>query len=1038
MAALQRSPSGSSLGAVKEVKPWEDCSSIMLRYPGMRGKLLEDKARAQYVKTTNLSKEFFGPHQERLLVRHPLNRRAVKENVEVLKATIRHKGFSSYRRSEIMSIGHPTDPSVELILAGAHAVDAIYELADHEADNEQVLATLRGGLKLTQLHPGTPTDVIEYFKNEANWLNSKAGLGLGRTFAEIIADSGKCFKHWEANPFEQHRAGMTTQEKEHSLWSHHEQLFVGTATNPHMLKKAIEVHKLLAEQGLTAKFEEYVSDACCHSKIKKNDDVIANCAGIAKDLREFGVEGLFLHVLRFAIPTTDDIPYLIEKRKEQALVKSHLLKDFDGVADPPKVAAGSSGTRPRNILQDLKAILTTLKENAQASSSQLRADVIDRLVGQFLTFAFFGKCEMEKLMKSRKTVSFSRYSKARSHLISLLYAYHSLDDAVPREEAEEEYSGAEDQDSSLTADGITLKSMGPTDHGTAQCRLVQEAAFIVMTKKLSDQSYPLDLGEIAKFDGSSAACSKLRRQCGPWSRSVPLFLQSFLTLEWLGDEKEEWNQSVHKFLELVGTTIWKELRGEVVMAVGKLRSALNGGLNMELIHQAHLSTQNFFPKAPGCTYEEWVQQLSRLRLGMLSAMLHDAQNELGFCEVSDEATLNRAFKVCQRFADCKDYLWANPEVALSFDLGTDSSDAKQWSDRWTYVFKGMDSSWFARLQIPSLRFKASLMDESLLVTELEAQGKKLAVLSVKAAKVEAWIEMQCAIVRQQYAAAFQAFLLPKETEAAVLQAVEKAGVGLTTQASWQVGLCYRLPMAGPTMMIFEITGKVQQLLARHYMQHPDKGLQYITSKAMVSTGIKKLSTKVYSTFELEGNSIALGIPGFLKTVPVCSIEPLKGCAIVGSFTLGEDKQQSYHIVAMPIAAQSNHTEECTPGWMVRTVGSLAETPTMDIEHTQFSVQVPGTGTSSSVLVKMSVPSLKSSAKVQPEVDLKGRPKNFLLTRLPFPGEPLLEAKDIQADIAGEQEQAAEKKRSSSEEGKEAITPLRSKRKVAKTMGHLNR
>ena len=182
------------------------------------------------------------------------------------------------------------------------------------------------------------------------------------------------------------------------------------------------------------------------------------------------------------------------------------------------------------------------------------------------------------------------------------------------------------------------------------------------------------------------------------------------------------------------------------------------------------------------------------------------------------------------------------------------------------------------------------------------------------------------------------------------------------------------PQAGPNLQVISIAGLVMEKLARYYQEMPDVGLQLVKSRAMISSGVKKLSTKLYSTMVFEtGQKLDFQIPGFVRCAPVSSIEPCRQCAVIGTFTLVADNNEKVEpkLMVMPVASQLTYGSDCTLGWMVRPLTNCAEKATMEIMTGGVEFRLPSMGADSSLAIKMCIPSLKNDVSVEPEQDRKG-------------------------------------------------------------------
>eukprot|EP00973_Karenia_brevis_P094052 12420486-Karenia_brevis.AAC.1 len=87
------------------------------------------------------------------------------------------RGFVVGARNELVGKAPEQESPYLDIIAGMHAVEACYD-ADEEAGdtNEQVQATIRGGIEVTELDWRTPSDVITYTGKKHDFKHSGGAL----------------------------------------------------------------------------------------------------------------------------------------------------------------------------------------------------------------------------------------------------------------------------------------------------------------------------------------------------------------------------------------------------------------------------------------------------------------------------------------------------------------------------------------------------------------------------------------------------------------------------------------------------------------------------------------------------------------------------------------------------------------------------------------------------------------------------------------------------------------------------------------------
>ena len=149
------------MSTVSTVGPWDDsCAVIGDRYPGLQGRGLQDRARADYVLPglENITIHFFNQLTgEPNFKRHSLNDRDQKTTRDEYVAGIKLHGLTKGGRSESIGIPdgcvvpgnnkkeEPLNVKVYLI-AGAHLVEGMYQAYREDPENRQVATSIEGGL----------------------------------------------------------------------------------------------------------------------------------------------------------------------------------------------------------------------------------------------------------------------------------------------------------------------------------------------------------------------------------------------------------------------------------------------------------------------------------------------------------------------------------------------------------------------------------------------------------------------------------------------------------------------------------------------------------------------------------------------------------------------------------------------------------------------------------------------------------------------------------------------------------------------------
>jgi len=119
-----------------------------------------------------------------------LNNRNQRNTRLKYKAIIKKEGIVVGARGEFITI--PSEKGdQELVLGGAHLIEAFYDAEEEDPENDNILATEAAGIEVTRLDRRTPADVQKFFKTTGNILNN---LGSGNSFSETyleIADMNK-------------------------------------------------------------------------------------------------------------------------------------------------------------------------------------------------------------------------------------------------------------------------------------------------------------------------------------------------------------------------------------------------------------------------------------------------------------------------------------------------------------------------------------------------------------------------------------------------------------------------------------------------------------------------------------------------------------------------------------------------------------------------------------------------------------------------------------------------------------------------------
>lgn len=164
------------------------------RYPGLSGRMLQDKVRAEWVIAENVTLKFFVGEPSKdpgaaLLSRHALNDRDQHSTRAIYREKIKEVGISKGARNEALAVplGHLCHTKLQVanvtleipaaFVGGAHLMEAAYEawFEPGSESNPQVLTSMRAGLpNVTLLDSRTPPDVLSWLKDGANLFNELA------------------------------------------------------------------------------------------------------------------------------------------------------------------------------------------------------------------------------------------------------------------------------------------------------------------------------------------------------------------------------------------------------------------------------------------------------------------------------------------------------------------------------------------------------------------------------------------------------------------------------------------------------------------------------------------------------------------------------------------------------------------------------------------------------------------------------------------------------------------------------------------------
>ena len=70
-------------------------------------------------------------------------------------------------------------------IGGMHVIEGVYDADEEEPHNEQVIATLSGGMEITELEVRTPPDVLLYFKDLQNSLTMTSAKDIIEKYCEV-------------------------------------------------------------------------------------------------------------------------------------------------------------------------------------------------------------------------------------------------------------------------------------------------------------------------------------------------------------------------------------------------------------------------------------------------------------------------------------------------------------------------------------------------------------------------------------------------------------------------------------------------------------------------------------------------------------------------------------------------------------------------------------------------------------------------------------------------------------------------------------
>ena len=139
-------------------------------------------ARAIYVVATNKHLSFVKSNGQWRFSRDFFNDRDQQDTRSKYKAIFKMKGYILGARNEVVVKATALGSDDYTIVGGAHLLEAIQDCWQEEYDsNEQVRASIDGGIKVTEIDYRSPPDIVKYFKEESNSLN---GIASKTSFIE--------------------------------------------------------------------------------------------------------------------------------------------------------------------------------------------------------------------------------------------------------------------------------------------------------------------------------------------------------------------------------------------------------------------------------------------------------------------------------------------------------------------------------------------------------------------------------------------------------------------------------------------------------------------------------------------------------------------------------------------------------------------------------------------------------------------------------------------------------------------------------------
>ena len=121
------------------------------------------------------------------------------------------EGIVPGARSEIFTVLN--EKRKDEVIGGAHLLEAMLACALKHPENQNVEASLRGGVKITRLDPRTPDDALRFFKELGNKFNR---IGAPTTLNEVYDDVEEIQVNWKS-----HRGGRE-EEDESKLAEHND------------------------------------------------------------------------------------------------------------------------------------------------------------------------------------------------------------------------------------------------------------------------------------------------------------------------------------------------------------------------------------------------------------------------------------------------------------------------------------------------------------------------------------------------------------------------------------------------------------------------------------------------------------------------------------------------------------------------------------------------------------------------------------------------------------------------------------------------